>query len=61
LTSSKPPTRREEDKEDMQVRVTIHSVESCQFQEFPTSKTTREVSPVSSPLGVSSVALAGHL
>ena len=39
LLTSKPPTR-EEDKEDMQVRVTIHSVESCQFQEFQTSETT---------------------
>ena len=41
--------------------MTIHRRESYQFQEFQTSETTREVSPVSSSLPVSSVALAGHL
>ena len=64
LTSSKPPTRREEDKEGMlyiNVYYTFNksdnplSVESYQFQEFQTSETARKVSPVSSPLGASSV------
>ena len=41
--------------------MTIHRRESYQFQEFQTSETTREVSPVSSSLPVSSVAVAGHL
>ena len=64
MTSSKPPTRREEDKEGMlyiNVYYTFNksdnplSVESYQFQEFQTSETARKVSPVSSPLGASSV------
>ena len=65
LTSSKPPTRREEDKEGMlyiNVYYTFNksddplSVESYQFQEFKTSETARKVSPVSSLLVASSVA-----
>ena len=43
LTSSKPPTRREDDKEGMLqhlfLRVTIHRAERYQFQEFQSSVT----------------------